>query len=161
MTKTNYAPWMKTFLGMSSMMVLLLACSEQPEQKAQKTKPPVEQATKEMTELQQETETKQETPAQNEQAKAELIAAVTEAKTALKESETLLREAPGGKDSEVALLALERELQSAETLLVDVGEAIDQGDYLKAKGQIQEIKETTSRVNQEIKQAIRKIEGGR
>jgi len=92
--------------------------------------------------------------------KNDLLAALKEAKMALKESETLLRDAPRGKDSDAPLLALERELQAAESLLVDIDKAIDQGDYLKAKGQIQEMNDSTNRVNQQLKQANRKLQRG-
>ena len=154
MTKKNYACWVGRYFGITSVLLLLVACSEEPKQQVEEAKPQVEQATKEAPVAEEKA------MVQEDEAKTDLLAALKEAKMALKESETLLRDAPRGKDSDAPLLALERELQAAESLLVDIDKAIDQGDYLKAKGQIQEMNDSTNRVNQQLKQANRKLQRG-
>jgi len=154
MTKKNHASWVALCLGISSILLLFFACSEQPNQRFEETKPRVNQAGNETI------EGKPQAIVQNDKASADLIMALKETRMALKESEILLRDAPGGKDSEKPLKALERELQAAESFLNDVRKTIEQGDYLKAKGQIHQITDRTNHVNQQIKQAIRKQESG-
>ncbi|MDX1412407.1 MAG: hypothetical protein R3351_09640, partial [Nitrospirales bacterium] len=132
------------------MVVWLLACSEQPNQPFEHAKPGGNPGSH------QSLEGESQSLANNDQAVADLILALKETKMALKESEILLRDAMPGKDSDGPLKALERELQAAEGLLIEVRKTIEQGDYIKAKGQIHEIADRTNHVNQQIKQAIRK-----
>jgi hypothetical protein len=129
-----------------------MACPEQPNQPFEHSSPGANEGGKNTL------EGNPQSVAQNDKAMADLIMAVKETKMALKESEILLRDAPRGKDSAAPLIALERELQVAESRLKDVREIIEQGDYLKAKAQIHEITDRTNRVNQQIKQEIRKQE---
>jgi hypothetical protein len=153
-TKKNYASWVALCLGISSILLLLFACSEQPNQRFEETKPRVNQTGNEAI------EGKPHAIVQNDQASTELIMALKETRMALKESEILLRDAPGGKDSDEPLKALQRELQAAESFLNEIRKTIEQGDYLKAKVQIHEITDRTNHVNQQIMQAIRKQERG-
>jgi len=152
MTKRNYASRVGLRLAIGSLLLLLLACSEQPNQPFENAKPRVNEGGNETI------EGNPQPVAQNDKATADLIMALKETKMALKESEILLRDAPRGKDSDAPLKALETELQAAESLLIDVRKLIEQGDYLKAKAQIHEITDRTNYVNQQIKQAIRKQE---
>lgn len=134
------------------MVVWLLACSEQPDQPFEQAKPGGN------PESRQSLESEPQSLANNDQAAAELMMALKETKMALKESEELLRDAMPGKDSDRPLKALERELQAAEGLLIEVRKTIEQGDYLKAKGQIHDMTDRTNHINQQIKEAIRKQE---
>ena len=152
MTKRNDASRGGRILGIGSMALLLLACSEQPNQPFDNAQPGRNQRSH------QSIEGQSPLVAQNDQARADLIMALKESKMALKESEILLRDARPGKDSDAPLKALEKELQAAESLLIEVRKTIEQGDYLKAKEQIHEITNRTNHVNQQIKQAIRKQE---
>jgi hypothetical protein len=154
MTKKIYASQAGLRLGIGGLLLLLLACSEQPNQPFEKSRSRVNEGGNETI------KGKPQSVAQNDKATAELIMALKESKMVLKESEILLRDAPRGKDSDASLMALERELQAAESLLIDVRNLIEQGDYLKAKAQIHEITDRTNHVNQQIKLAIRKHERG-
>ena len=152
MTKRNYVSPVARYFGIGSMVLLLLSCSEQPNQPFENTKASENKRSKESI------EGKLQSVANRDKATADLIKAMKETKMALKESEILLREAKPGMDSDRPIKALERELQAAESLLKDVWKTIEQGDYLKAKGQIHEITDRTNQVNQQIKHAIRKQE---
>ena len=148
----NYTCWIGRCFGIGFVLVLAMGCSEEQSQKVEEVKPAVEKETPKAP------ISEQKPKVQEDQEKKELLAALKEAKEGLKESEELLRDAPRGKDSQESLMALERELLAAEGLLVDLDEAIDQGDYLKAKKQIQEINDSTNHVNQQLKQANRKLQ---
>ena len=134
------------------MVVWLFACSEQPNQQFEHAKPGGDPGSG------RSLEGESQSLVNNEQAAADLIMALKETKMALKESEILLGDARPGKDSDGPLKALERELQVAEGLLIEVRKTIEQGDFLKAKEQIHEIADRTNHVNQQIKQVIRKQE---
>lgn len=150
MTKRNYASALTRCLGIGSIVLLLLSCSEQPNQ-------PYEQAESGGHHRSNEfLEGKSQAVADKGQITADLVLALKETKMVLKESEILLRDARPGKDSDIPIKALERELQAAEGLLIEVQKTIEQGDYLKAKEQIHEMTDRTNHVNQQIKQAIRK-----
>jgi len=141
-------------IGIGGLLLLLIACSEQPNQSFENSSPGANEGGKKTI------EGNPQSVAQNDKAMADLIMALKETKMALKESEILLRDAPRGKDSDALLIALDRELQVAESRLKDVRKIIEQGDYLKAKVQIHEITDRTNHVNQQIKQEIQKHERG-
>ena len=152
MTMRNYASRIGRCLGIGSMAVWLFACSEQPNQQFEHAKPGGNPGSH------RSLDGKSQSLANNDQAVADLIMALKETKMALRESEILLGDAMPGKGSDGPLKALERELQVAEGLLIEVRKTIEEGDYLKAKEQIHEIADRTNRVNQQIKQAIRNQE---
>ena len=168
MTTGNYSHRVNQYLVISSLVLVLFGCSEPTDQGTAEPKPQVEQATGVGAEteppvgpgVQESSEISHQARIQKDEAKADLLTAMEEARMGLKESERLLTQAPAGKDSDAPLAALEKELRAAENLLGNVRMTIDQGDYLKAKAQIQEISDRTNRVNQQIQQAIRKSQRG-
>ena len=137
------------------MILFLFACSEQSNQTFENADPHVNQ------EGHATSEGEVPLPGKNDKARVDLIIALKETKMALKESEILLRRVPRGKESDSPLKALEEELQTAESNLIEVWKTIEQGDYLKAKAEVNKITDRTNLVNQQIKQAIRKQARGR
>lgn len=149
MTNKSYATRAGLVLGIGGILLWLFACSEQPNQTFENTKPLVNEQGHDPI------HSNTQPVAQHDKAMSDLIMALKETKMALRESEILLRNAPSGKNSDVPLQALERELQAAEGLLKHIRETIEQGDYRKAKAQIHEITDKTNHLNQRIKLAIR------
>ncbi len=154
MTKKNKSSRVALYLTIGSLVFWLFSCSEEPNQSMDNAKTHVNEGGNESIGRQTQS------IAQNDEALTDLIMAMQETKMALKESELLLARAPRGQDSNAPLMALERELRAAESLLIDVQRSIEQGDYLKAKAQIHKITGRTNQVNQQIRQMIGKPQRG-
>lgn len=150
MIKKMFSSRISVFLVIVSLVYWIFACSEQPNQPIENAKPAVNHGGHESIEDHLESFT------QEEKAIADLIMALKENKMALKESEILLHGAKPAIDSDRSLKMLERELQTAEDLLMDVQKTIEHGDYLKAKRQIRVITDKTHHMNQQIKQVVLK-----
>lgn len=151
MESKDCASWVSRYLGMCPILLVLVACSDEPKQQTEKPKPAVKQEIKETVVA------KPEPLIKDEPVKEELLTAMKEAEMALQESQELLSEAPAGKDSDTSLRALDSELQAAERRLSDARGTIEQGDYTKAKTQIREIKDAADHVKQQITQAKQKL----
>ncbi|HNP31619.1 MAG TPA: hypothetical protein PKK23_21410 [Nitrospirales bacterium] len=73
---------------------------------------------------------------------------------AIGKAEQLLRRAPMGKESDLALLALERDLDSARSLLRTGQTHFDEQKYEMAQAQAHQATEKASAVYEHIEQAI-------
>ena len=147
MTSKCFASRVGFCLGIGNIFLLLLACSEQPNQPFDNSKPGVIEGGKETL------GGRAQSAAHNNEVTADLIMALKETKMALKETEVLLSGAAGGKISDGTLHAWERELQAAKSRLNDVHQTIQQRDYLKAKAQVRAITGKANHLNQQIKLA--------
>lgn len=95
-------------------------------------------------------------PVVDDKEKSEGLAATAEAQSALDEAKNLLATAPTGKDTTAAFLAMEGNLQSAESILDEISRQDDQQDYQKIKAQAQRAKELAVQVSQQVQQALSK-----
>ena len=96
---------------------------------------------------------------ESEQAKEEVIHAITAARMALKEVKALLMKAPEGKDTELVLEIMEHDIYSAETTLAEIPIEVTARDYAMVKEKAVEVETISSRIREQILQAIRKAEG--
>ncbi len=96
---------------------------------------------------------------EREHEKEEVIHAITAARVALKEVKTLLEKAPDGKDAELILEIMESDVYSAEETLAEIPVEVTAQDYAMVKEKAVEVEAVTTRVREQILQAIRKVEG--
>ena len=96
----------------------------------------------------------------SEKAKEEVIQAITAARMALKEVKNLMEKAPEGKDTELVLEIMENDIFAAEATLAEIPIEVTSQDYAMVKEKATEVETVTSRVRDQILQAIRKAEEG-
>ena len=96
---------------------------------------------------------------EREHEKEEVIHAITTARMALKEVKKLLQKAPDGKDAEPILEIMESDIYSAEETLGEIPVEVTAQDYAMVKEKAVEVEAVTTRVREQILQAIRKVEG--
>ncbi len=94
----------------------------------------------------------------SEEAKEEVIRAITAARIALKDVKELLTRAPEGKDAELVLEIMANDVYSAESTLAEIPGEVTPRDYAMVKEKATEVEAVTTRVREQILQAIRKTE---
>ncbi|MGB0909302.1 MAG: hypothetical protein ACPGYT_02980 [Nitrospirales bacterium] len=94
----------------------------------------------------------------SEEAKEEVIRAMTAARVALKEVKELLTMAPEGKDAELVLEIMENDVYSAESTLAEIPGEVTPRDYAMVKEKATEVEAVTTRIREQILQAMRKTE---
>ncbi|MDT7041735.1 hypothetical protein [Candidatus Nitronereus thalassa] len=99
---------------------------------------------------------KTEAVANKERVKSEAQSAMTNAKSRVQEARVILAKAPMGKGSQADLQALNGDLQTAESMLVEVDGALVAEDFLGAKAKAQAIESLAIRVHDEVAHALQK-----
>ena len=98
---------------------------------------------------------------ESEEAKEDVIRAIRAARMALKDVKVLLTKAPTGKDAELVLEIMENDIHSAESTFAEIPGEVTPQDYAMVKEKAIEVETVTTRVREQILQAIRKTEGTR
>jgi hypothetical protein len=98
-------------------------------------------------------------PAKIEAAKSAAMALQTEAQTALKDAETLLKKAPMGKGTKADIEAFKADLKGLNDAIPQIQTALDAQDYVGAADQAKAIKDKAMSIVEQINAAIAKVKG--
>ncbi len=98
--------------------------------------------------------------AKKEEVKKEVENLMAEVKGLVEETDKLFAKAPKGKEGKAALEQMKAEMATVSTAVTEAQTQYDQGAYMDALNKVKAAMETATRVNGELKEAIRKA-GGR
>jgi hypothetical protein len=98
-------------------------------------------------------------PAKIEAAKSAAMALQTEAQTALKDAEALLKKAPMGKGTKADIEAFKADLKGLNDAIPQIQTALDAQDYVGAADQAKAIKDKAMSIVEQINAAIAKVKG--
>jgi hypothetical protein len=91
------------------------------------------------------------------QARDEATALLSEVRTAIEETKTLLDKAPRGKGSQADIAAMKSDLAGIETSLAEVDSAMTEERYLQAKAKAAAAKQNIEQIKNEILQAMEAV----
>jgi len=96
-----------------------------------------------------------------EEVKNEVNTLLAQAKTEIDATKALLKKAPRGKEGKAAVQAMEEEVATVESSLVQVAELVTAENYLAAKDKVSAAIEKVTMIKNEVQAAIDKKKGKR
>jgi hypothetical protein len=136
---------------------------ETPTDRQESQSPTIEDTRERQQTASSPSETEQEKPMDDEKkiqvVRQEVQNQLAQAKTAMEKAEHLLQNAPTGKGSDVALAALQKELESAHNLLQLAHTQFDGQKFEMAQAQAGQAKGKAEKITQQIEHAMNTVTG--
>jgi hypothetical protein len=98
--------------------------------------------------------------AKKEEVKKEVETMMTDIKTVVEENKKLFVRAPRGKEGAAVLEQMKTEMATIETSVTEAQGMYDNGAYMDAYNKVKAAKENADKINNDLKEAIKKV-GGR
>ncbi|MCB8964753.1 MAG: hypothetical protein H6536_06920 [Bacteroidales bacterium] len=95
------------------------------------------------------------------EVKVEVEGLMTEINTLLEDNKTLMKKAPRGKEGAAVLEQIKNEMTAIEASVVEAKGMYDAGKYMDASNKIKAAKDSATKINTELNDAIAKVKGGR
>jgi len=95
-----------------------------------------------------------------EEVKKEVETLMTDVKAVIEEINKLFPKAPKGKEGKAALEQMKAELETVNAAVAEAQSKYDSGAYMDALNKVKAAKETADKIDNELKEAIKKV-GGR
>lgn len=95
-----------------------------------------------------------------EEVKKEVETLMTDIKAVIEENNKLFPRAPRGKEGAAVLEQIKTEMGTIDAAVTEAQSLYDKGDYMNALNKIKSAKESADNINNELKEAIKKV-GGR
>ena len=96
-----------------------------------------------------------------EAVKVEVEGLMTEVNTLLEDNKTLMKKAPRGKEGAAVLEQIKNEMTAIETSVAEAKGMYDAGKYMDASNKMKAAKDSATRINTELNDAIAKVKGKR
>lgn len=94
-----------------------------------------------------------------EEVKVEVEGLMTEVTTLLEENTKLMKKAPRGKEGAAVLEQIKTEMTAIEASVAEAKGMYDAGKYMDASNKIKAAKDSATRINTELNDAIAKVKG--
>lgn len=94
-----------------------------------------------------------------EAVKVEVEGLMTEVNTLLEDNKTLMKKAPRGKEGAAVLEQIKNEMTAIETSVAEAKGMYDAGKYMDASNKMKAAKDSATRINTELNEAIAKVKG--
>lgn len=106
-------------------------------------------------------QTKTNAVTKKEEVKVEVEGLMTEMATLLEENTKLMKKAPRGKEGAAVLEQIKTEMTAIEASVAEAKGMYDAGKYMDASNKIKAAKDSATRINTELNDAIAKVKGKR
>ncbi len=106
-------------------------------------------------------QTKANAVTKKEEVKVEVEGLMTEMATLLEENTKLMKKAPRGKEGAAVLEQIKTEMTAIEASVAEAKGMYDAGKYMDASNKIKAAKDSATRINTELNDAIAKVKGKR
>ena len=106
-------------------------------------------------------QTKAKAVTKKEEVKVEVEGLMTEMATLLEENTKLMKKAPRGKEGAAVLEQIKTEMTAIEASVAEAKGMYDAGKYMDASNKIKAAKDSATRINTELNDAIAKVKGKR
>ncbi len=94
-----------------------------------------------------------------EEVKVEVEGLMTEVNTLLEDNKTLMKKAPRGKEGAAVLEQIKNEMTAIEASVAEAKGMYDGGKYMDASNKMKAAKDSATRINTELNEAIAKVKG--
>ena len=106
-------------------------------------------------------QTKVNAVTKKEEVKLEVEGLMTEVNTLLEENKKLMKKAPRGKEGAAVLEQIKTEMTAIEATVVEAKGMYDAAKYMDASNKMKAAKDSATRINTELNDAIAKVKGRR